>query len=82
MVDAVHMRMIAVIRGPRCHALPLDAELLERTVHVAREARLRAYDAMYVALAPAWNERILTLDDEVVERAVAHFGDLRVFGAG
>lgn len=72
----------AVIRGPRFHALPLDGDLLERTVHVARSARLRAYDAVYVALALARHQPILTLDDEVVERAVAHFGDLRVFGAG
>lgn len=71
----------AVIRGPRFHARPLDGELLERTVHVARVARLRAYDAMYVALALMWNEPILTLDGDVVERTGACFGDLRIFGS-
>ncbi|MDP2306246.1 MAG: type II toxin-antitoxin system VapC family toxin [Pseudomonadota bacterium] len=71
----------AVIRGPRFHARPLDGELLERAVHVARVARLRAYDAVYVALALMWNEPILTLDGEVVERTGASFGDLRVFGS-
>lgn len=70
----------AVIRGPRFHACPLDAELLERAVHVARIARLRAYDAVYVALALMWNEPILTLDGEVAERSGASFADLRVFG--
>ncbi len=71
----------AVIRGPRFHARPLDGELLERAVHVARVARLRAYDAVYVALALMWNEPILTLDAEVVERTGASFGDLLVFGS-
>lgn len=70
----------AVISGPRCHACPLDGELLERAVHVARIARLRAYDAVYVALALMWNEPILTLDGEVAERSGASFADLRVFG--
>ncbi len=71
----------ALFRGPRFHARPLDGELLERAVHVARTARLRAYDAVYVALALIWKEPILTLDAEVVERAHATFGDLRVFGS-
>ncbi len=71
----------AVIRGPRFHARPLDAELLERAVHVARAARLRAYDAVYVALALMWNEPLVTLDGEVVERSGAAFKELRVFGS-
>jgi predicted nucleic acid-binding protein len=71
----------AVIRGPRFHARPLDGELLERVVHVARGARLRAYDAVYVALALIWKEPILTLDAEVVERGSATFAELRVFGS-
>ncbi|MES2640732.1 MAG: type II toxin-antitoxin system VapC family toxin [Myxococcota bacterium] len=71
----------AVIRGPRFHACPLDAELLERAVLVARVARLRAYDAVYVALALMWNAPILTLDGEVVERSAAGFAELRVFGS-
>ena len=69
----------AVIRGPRFHARPLDGELLERAVLVARNARLRAYDAVYVALALMWNEPLLMLDGEVVERSGASFADLRVF---
>jgi predicted nucleic acid-binding protein len=69
----------ALIRGPRFHARPLDDELLERAVQVARMARLRAYDAVYVALALIWKEPILTLDADVVERTKATFGDLRVF---
>lgn len=71
----------AVLRGPRFHARPLDAELLERAVHVARTARLRAYDAVYVALALMCDEPLLTLDGDVVERASATFPELRVFGS-
>ncbi|MFN7142321.1 MAG: type II toxin-antitoxin system VapC family toxin [Myxococcota bacterium] len=70
----------AVIRGPRFHARPLDGAMLERAVQVARIARLRAYDAVYVALALLADAPILTLDGEVVERSGASFPDLRVFG--
>ena len=77
LLDAVD----AVIRGPRFHARPLDGELLERAVQVARIARLRAYDAVYVALALISDEPILTLDGEVVERSGANFAELRVFGS-
>jgi predicted nucleic acid-binding protein len=71
----------AVVRGPRFHARPLDGALLERSVHVARAARLRAYDSVYVALALLADEPILTLDGEVVERSRASFAGLRVFGS-
>lgn len=71
----------AVIRGPRFHSRPLDGALLEQTVQVTRLARLRAYDAIYVALALLADEPILTLDGEVVERSGASFADLRVFGS-
>ena len=71
----------AVIRGPRFQVRSLDGELLDRAVHVARVARLRAYDAVYVALALSCGEPILTLDGEVAERSCAKFGELRVFGS-
>jgi len=77
LVDAVD----AVIRGPRFHARPLDGVLLDRSVHVARIARLRAYDAVYVALALLADAPILTLDGEVVERCGASFPELGVFGS-
>jgi predicted nucleic acid-binding protein len=71
----------AVIRGPRFHSRPLDAALLMRAVDVARTARLRAYDAVYVALALLADAPLLTLDGEVVERCGASFAQLQVFGA-
>ncbi len=71
----------AVIRGPRFHSRPLDGVLLDRTVLVARTARLRAYDAVYVALALLADAPILTLDEEVVQRSSASFAELRVFGS-
>lgn len=71
----------AVIRGPRFHARPLDGALLERTVYVARLARLRAYDAVYVALALLADAPFLTLDGEVAERSGASFAELRLFGS-
>lgn len=77
LVDAVD----AVIRGPRFVVCSLDGELLEHAVTVARRARLRAYDAVYVALALLRKQPIVTLDREIVERSKSHFASLRVFGA-
>jgi len=77
LMDAVD----ALVRGPRFCTWPLDQELLGEAVRVARIARLRAYDAVYVALALARGEPILTLDAEVVSRSHTSFPDLRVFGA-
>ncbi len=38
-----------VVSGLRFHAVPIDAALIDSAAHVARSARLRAYDAVYVA---------------------------------
>lgn len=76
-VDAVD----AIVQGPRFHVIVLEAALLQRAVDVAREARLRAYDAVYVALALTRDAPILTLDRDVVDRATAAFRGLRVFAA-
>lgn len=70
----------ALIRGPRFHVCPLDEPLLEKSVHVARVARVRAYDAVYVALALTRGESLFTLDAEMVSRSLASFPDLRVIG--
>jgi predicted nucleic acid-binding protein len=76
LLDAVD----ALVRGPRFHAWPLDAMLLGEAVRVTRVARLRAYDAVYVALALAQRAPLLTLDEEVVARCLTSFPDLRVHG--
>ena len=40
-----------LVSGSRFHSVAIDASLLERATAVALAARLRAYDAVYVALA-------------------------------
>ena len=76
LLDAVD----ALVRGPRFYACRLDDDLLGEAVRVARLARLRAYDAVYVALALARLEPLFTLDGEVVARCLDVFPDLRVVG--
>lgn len=61
-------------------AIAQDAELLAHATEVARRARLRAYDAVYVTLALRRRQPILTLDVEVVERGTSAFPELRDFG--
>lgn len=54
-----------LISSPRFHSVPIDAPLIERASEVARSARLRAYDSLYVALALERNAALLTLDTDV-----------------
>jgi predicted nucleic acid-binding protein len=63
----------ALLQGPRFCACALDEALLERAAAVARAARLRAYDAVYVALALQREAALLTLDAELGARATAAF---------
>ena len=72
----------ALVRGPRFYACRLDEDLLEEAVRVARLARLRAHDAVYVALALARQEPLYTLDADVLSRCLVNFPDLRVVGVG
>jgi predicted nucleic acid-binding protein len=62
-----------LVSGPRFHAVTLDASLVERATQVARAARLRAYDAVYVALALNRHAALLTLDSEVRSKVAASF---------
>jgi predicted nucleic acid-binding protein len=52
--------------------VPLDAELLDRALDLARRARLRAYDAVYVAVASLRGVPLFTIDEEVRRRVTAH----------
>lgn len=61
LLDAVD----AIVSGRRFHAVAVEAPLIERSVAVARVARLRAYDAIYAALALERGAALLTLDKEV-----------------
>lgn len=55
----------ALVQGPRFHSVPIDSALLEVAVRVARNARLRAYDAVYCAVALTSGEPLYTLDQEL-----------------
>lgn len=70
----------ALVRGPRFYACRLDEDLLAEAVRIARLARLRAYDAVYVALALRRREPLFTLDGDVASRCLVCFPDLRVVG--
>jgi len=69
LLDAVD----AMVSGPRFHTVALEALLIERSVAVARAARLRAYDAVYAALALEQKAALLTLDRELCSRLDAAF---------
>jgi len=58
----------ALITGPRFHVCALDEALLMRSVEVARTARVRAYDAVYAALALSRDAVLLTLDEDLRRR--------------
>jgi len=70
----------AIVRSPRFYSCPLDEILIEEAVHVARVARIRAYDAVYVALALNRGEPLFTLDGDVGSRSQSAFPDLAVIG--
>ena len=65
-----------LVSGPRFHRVPLDGVLIERAVQVARAARLRAYDAVYVALALNADAAFLTLDSDVRSKVAEVFPSL------
>jgi len=49
--------------------VPLDDSLASESMRLAARLRLRGADAIYVALAAACNEPLITLDAEMLERA-------------
>ncbi|MCX7167264.1 MAG: type II toxin-antitoxin system VapC family toxin [Rhodocyclales bacterium] len=49
--------------------VPLDASLASEAMRLAAKLRLRGADAVYVALAAACREPLVTLDAEMLERA-------------
>ena len=70
--------MDALVSGPRFHSVELGDRLLERATEVARKAKLRAYDAVYVALSLARGATLFTLDTEVSSRALRAFPKARI----
>lgn len=72
LIDTVDL----LVSGPRFHSIPIDGSLIERSVQVARAGRLRAYDAVYVALALNADAAFLTLDSEVRSKVAEVFPSL------
>jgi predicted nucleic acid-binding protein len=70
----------ALARGPRFHAYPVD-DLLDEATRIARVAGLRAYDALYAALASVHDVELLTLDDDVATRLARVVPEIRVRGS-
>ena len=72
-----------LVTGPRFFSVSIDASLIEKATQAARAARLRAYDAVYVALALDRGDALLTLDSEVRSKIAEKFpGISLVFPAG
>ena len=69
-----------LISGPRFHSVPVDAPLIERASEVARAARLRAFDAIYAALALERNAALLILDGNVSAKLSEVYPQLRLIG--
>jgi predicted nucleic acid-binding protein len=67
-----------LVSGPRFHCVAIDTSLIERATQVARVARLRAYDAVYVALALNRDAVFLTLDSEVRSKINEVYPDLKL----
>jgi predicted nucleic acid-binding protein len=70
-----------LVSGPRFHCVALDAPLVEQAARVARTARLRAYDSVYVALALGRGAALYTLDAEARTKIAQAFPRLKVVGS-
>jgi predicted nucleic acid-binding protein len=68
----------ALVRSPRFHTCVLDPSLVERTTSVARRARLRAYDAVYLALALSVGAPLYTLDADLIARVMSTYPEIVV----
>jgi predicted nucleic acid-binding protein len=67
----------ALARGPRFHAISVDA-LIDEATELAQQAGLRAYDAVYAALARVHGAELLTLDEDLVRRVRRTRPDVQV----
>lgn len=68
----------ALVSGPRFHSVDVDSSLLELATRVARTAKLRAYDAVYAALALSSDAALLTLDSEMSSRLARAFPKAKI----
>ena len=56
---------------PNIVFVPVDRELADHASHLAAEYRLRGCDAIYVAVAFLFRAKLISLDKQQIERAVA-----------
>ncbi|MCK6507929.1 type II toxin-antitoxin system VapC family toxin [Myxococcota bacterium] len=70
----------ALLRGPRFFSCAVDERLIETATEVARRAGLRAYDAIYVALALIRGAPLFTLDADLADRVATTFPTVQVRG--
>ncbi|MEP6651955.1 MAG: type II toxin-antitoxin system VapC family toxin [Myxococcales bacterium] len=75
--DALLDTVDVLVTGPRFHSVAIDAALIARAAQVARIARVRAYDAIYVALALDHGATLFTLDRDIGERVRALYPELK-----
>lgn len=73
---ALRAAAAALLGSPGFHRIPMDAGLLNAAIEVAEAARLRAYDAVYVALALRESAALWTFDAELADRAAVAFPEL------
>jgi predicted nucleic acid-binding protein len=65
-----------LVTGPRFHSVAIDEALVDEAARVVRAARVRAYDALYAALALSRSAALLTLDVELRSKISAAFPQL------
>ena len=71
----------ALVRGPRFYPHAVDG-LIDEATQVARDAGLRAYDAVYAALARIEGVELFTLDEDLAMRLGRAAPDLRLRTSG
>ena len=71
--DALLDTVIAYLCTNRFVTVPMDARAADSAMQVARTARIRAYDAVYAALALDRGSPLLTFDRELTARLRAAY---------
>jgi predicted nucleic acid-binding protein len=73
-LDAVEI----LTRSSRFHLVEVDTTLLDLAVSIARRTGLRAYDALYAAVASSHGVPLVTLDADLAERLGAAFPEIEI----
>ena len=68
----------ALVQGPRFRRVELDDSLLAVAAHVARQTGVRAYDALYAAVALRDGAPLCALDGDLVSRLAEAFPEIEI----